>query len=420
MNKFQKRVMSVVAGATLLLNAAMPAFASTTIVISGNGAGSDNAAQVTSTNSTSITQTNDAKISNDVSSTAKTGGNDAKFNTGGDVTVNTGNAKVTSNVSTSVNSNAASVACCGTSGADVLISGNGANTDNQVNPTLTNSVSVGQSNKAYVNNDVRGTADTGNNDAKSNTGGDVMVKTGNAEVGATITNKANSNSAEVGGGSAVVTPEASFKILGNGAGSENYITASLANSTAIAQSNNADLKNKVSADAKTGDNDANFNVGGDVTVDTGNAKAGADVSNSANFNYASADCGCLVDVLAKIEGNGAGIGHESKDPNTIALALYNSKSIGQGNGARVDNDLRNIDAKTGYNDASLNVGTVDNPSDPAVLTGDATITNGVANTANMNVVGGVLPLPADWPFGGVSASFDWTALMAFFGFHMSV
>ena len=46
MNKFQKRIMSVVAGATLLVNTAMPAFASTTIVISGNGAGSNNSTTV--------------------------------------------------------------------------------------------------------------------------------------------------------------------------------------------------------------------------------------------------------------------------------------------------------------------------------------------------------------------------------------
>ena len=37
-----------------------------------------------------------------------------------------------------------------------------------------------------------------------------MITTGNAEVSATVINKANSNSAEVGGGSAVADPTCEF------------------------------------------------------------------------------------------------------------------------------------------------------------------------------------------------------------------
>lgn len=420
MNKFQKRVVSVVAGMTLLVNTALPVLASTTIQISGNGAGSENAAIVNSSTSTTITQNNDAKVINEVSSTAKTGGNDANFNTGGSVTVDTGNAKVTSNVSTSVNTNAADVACCGTGSTDVLIQGNGANTVNQVTPTISNSISVKQDNDAFIKNEVDSSAKTGDNDANLNTGGDVMVKTGTAEVNATVVNKANSNSAEVGGGSTLITPTASFKILGNGAGGINYIAANLSNYTSIDQDNHVGIINEVEASAKTGENDANFNVGGDVTVDTGNAKAIADVSNSANFNYASADCGCLMDVLAKIDGNGADPGcGEVKDASTILLTLGSVKIIGQDNGAFIKNELEDVYAKTGYNDANSNTGSVEDPSDPTILTGDATITNGVSTTANMNVVGGVLPLPEGWPFGGITTSFDWTALLAFFGLHIS-
>lgn len=420
MNRFQKRIASVLAGATLLVNVAMPAFASTTIQISGNGAGSDNGTVVNNTNQTTITQNNNATVTNNVTSTAITGGNDANFNTGGSTAVDTGNAKVTSNVSTSVNSNAANVACCGTQGADVLIQDNGAGSQNIVNPNLSNTVTINQGNTASVYNDVHGTAETGNNDAKLNTGGDVTVTTGNAEVDASVINKANSNSAEVGGGSAVVTPTASFRILGNGAGSDNYITASLANVTTINQNNYAHLDNDVSASAETGGNDANWNTGGDVTVNTGDAKAGADVSNSANFNYASADCGCLLDVLAKIDGNGAGEGKIDTD-STIALSLYNSKIFSQGNNATIGNDLQKVYAKTGYNEANLNDGGSTLGVDPTtVMTGDSTITNGVSTTANMNVVGGVdLPLPEGWPFGSVSTSFDWTAFLAFFGLHIS-
>jgi hypothetical protein len=419
MNKVQKIAASVIAGGALLMNGFLPVLANTTIEISGNGAGSNNAAVVTSVNQTSVTQSNTAVVNNDLDSSAKTGGNDANFNTGGDVTVDTGDATVSSNVSTAVNSNAAEVGCCGAGSADVLIQGNGANSNNQVTPTLSNTVSVNQTNRANINNEVEGSAETGHNDANSNTGGDVTVRTGNATVDTTISNKANANSAMVGGGSALITPSVSFRILDNGAGSNNYITAGLANSTAINQGNAAAINNDIDSSAKTGENDAKYNTGGDVTIDTGWAKVLNDVDNMANFNYASADCGCLYDVLAKIDGNGAFNGEQKDDPNTIVLTLVNSRTFGQTNAASLNNEMDDLYAKTGYNDANLNTGTPDFPSDPSVLTGNATVDNTVSNSANMNVIGGELPLPAEWPFGGVSVSFDWAAFWAYFGLHIS-
>ena len=91
--------------------------------------------------------------------------------------------------------------------------------------------------------------------------------------------------------------------------------------------------------------------------------------------------------------------------------------VGQGNDAYLDNDVE-AKAKTGYNDANKNTGSVEFGDDPAIITGDATNMTHVNNSGNVNTVGGtpvVLPLPGNTNLG---FSFSMQALMAFFGWSM--
>ncbi len=416
MTKFQKKVVSVIAAGAVVLSMATPAFADTTIQISGNGSGSNNAVQAVQSNSTTVSQSNTANVNNNITTNANTGGNDANYNTGGDVTVKTGDAKTTTNVTNVLNSNAATVAGCNCgSDTNVLISGNGAKSENLVTLTNENSNTVEQANSADVSNNIKSDAKTGGNDANLNTGGDVVVVTGDATANANVKTVANSNSAMIGGGAGASGSGASFKILGNGAGSDNWISAVLANSSSVEQANSANIDNDVNSDAKTGGNDAKFNTGGDVVISTGDAKAGANVDNMVNFNSASVDCGCTFDVLAKIDGNGASsYGENGLTQNGIDLVLANANEIGQANAADLDNDVYS-NAKTGYNDANLNTGSVENGNDPAIITGDSTNSTDVNNSGNVNTVGGtpfVLPLPGG---SSVSLSFDIQALLSFFG-----
>lgn len=425
MNKFQKKVAAAIASAGLLVNAALPVFA-TEIIISGNGAGSDNFAEVNQNTTTTVSQDNNAFVVNNVDSSAKTGGNTAEFNTGGGVVIGTGDATSVVDVSNTLNTNSAAVACCETGGTDVLIKDNGAFTLNNVKLNQNNTVVVDQDNNAMVMNYVDSDADTGNNKAGLNTGGDVVILTGKAGSGVTVSTQANSNSALVGGGSALVLPTASFRIIGNGAGSDNYITANLNKLAVVDQDNFAFVKNHVDADAKTGKNDAMFNTGGDVVIGTGDATSLVDVDNMVNFNHASIDCGCTWDVLAKIEGNGAdvpGCLQESvlgcfpvlSDPNVITLNLNSTQVYGQDNLAKLFNDV-DADAKTGKNDNSLNTGDVLG-GDPAVMTGAAYDSTSISNTGNTNTIGGGSPLVPWWPtnLSGVSVSFNLSAFMAFLG-----
>lgn len=419
---YKKLIAASTAAFGLIANAGLPVFA-TTIEIVGNGSGSNNYATVTQTTTTSVTQNNVANVSNVVNSNASTGGNDASFNTGGQVAVATGNATTNVQVSNDLNTNVASVDCCDQSDTLVKIDENGAYSTNNVKLGLGNTTVVGQNNVANVVNDVDADATTGKNDANLNTGGDVTLLTGNAKTTVGVSTKANVNVAEVGGGVPSAGPSAAFIITGNGAYSDNFITAVLGNATVVEQANVANVVNEVDANAKTGKNDEEFNTGGDVLMHTGDATAVVGIDNEVNFNAASLDCGCDFNVTAKIAGNGAspdyGYGWGewpwfNYGDNVITLDLTAAQVLGQGNVANLVNDATDVDASTGWNDNSLNTGSAN--GDPILVTGNASTSTMIQNSGNVNTDGGLLPIV--WPnFSNMQMTFDMSIFWALFGFN---
>src|SRR3989344_4668472 len=307
MTNLQKKVTSAIAAGALLLQVALPVLAqSTTLVITGNGAESDSDINVAQTTTTTVVQNDVANISNDVDADADTGGNDANYNTGGAVSIDTGDASTGVAISNTANSNTAEVKGCCETDVDVEISGNGWKSDNDANLKLSTSTDVFQNNYAKIKNDVDADSDTGDNDAA-----------------VLIDNKVNSNWAKIGDGSGGAS--VSLKILGNGAESDNDINLAFARSLLLTQDNFASIKNDVDADAETGENDGNYNTGGAVSIDTGDATVGVAIDNLANFNFADLDCGCILDVLAKVAGNGW------ESDNEINAALYDTKAAFQNN-----------------------------------------------------------------------------------------
>ena len=375
MTNFKKQFISIIATSALLLNAAAPVLAvdGASLVISGNGADSENEAELKLTTTTTVQQNNSASVVNNISSGADTGGNTADRNTGGDVSVDTGNADSRVSIDNLLNKNSAVLTCCQDEGISGLISGNGADSENEVELELKSETTVVQDNDARVYNDVDADADTGDNRAERNTGGDVTVSTGDADTRVGVTTTANSNSALVGGNGQGSGGSLSAMILGNGADSENEVEFKLKLSSAIYQDNSASVENNVVADADTGDNRANRNTGGDVEVDTGDALTVVGVDNMLNFNWAQLDC-CVLggDVFAKIAGNGA------DSDNEIELKLKQSKTVVQGNDAYVTNAVW-ADADTGDNRANRNTG-----GDVTVDTGDADVLVAIDNLLNFN------------------------------------
>src|SRR3990170_2954838 len=224
MTKLQKKFATAIATGALLLNTALPAFADVTLEITGNGSDSYNKADVDIDQTTVVDQSNTANISNTVNASADTGKNDANRNTGGSVSIDTGDASTTVGVTNEVNSNVAEVQCC-EGDVDVLISENGDNSTNKayvdVNQDQGSGTFVLQSNTAKIDNDIDADSNTGKNDANRNTGGDVSITTGEAEVLVGVSNEANANWARVSGNDSGATLSA--RILGNGADSYNKI-----------------------------------------------------------------------------------------------------------------------------------------------------------------------------------------------------
>lgn len=165
--------------------------------ISGNGAGSNNKIEVSSSNETVVEQGNAMIVVTAVSSSANTGGNNASGNTGkGDVTIDTGNATSTVTTTVTGGGNEATLpeGCGCPDDATVKISGNGKNSTNKVKKSKSDSTYVGQGNFLGVGTFVSSKAKTGKNKAKNNTGKgavDITTGTSNSKVTTTVTGGGN-------------------------------------------------------------------------------------------------------------------------------------------------------------------------------------------------------------------------------------
>ncbi len=280
--------------------------------------------------------------------------------------------KLTTAVSTAalLTGSVASVAFGTTS---VTVSGNGSDSTNTANVTVSTSKQILQTNNADIENNVKINANSGDNDANDNTGGEVVIETGDANVSSSVSNSANSNVANLSCGGC--PGDTTVKITGNGSDSDNKANVQIANETALQQSNNADVDNNVEIDANTGDNDAEDNTGGDVSIETGDAKAVVDIANMVNQNVASIggdNEGGSLDI--EISGNG------SDSDNEVNVGLANLVQVVQTNDADIENDVE-VDANTGKNDAEDNTG-----GEVAIETGDADVEVKVDNKANFNGV----------------------------------
>lgn len=400
----KKELLSMLATGTVLLSTLTPAvLADSTFVVSGNGAGSQNDVSSSTNNASTLVQDNTANIRNAVSSNSNTGGNNADENTGGNVTVDTGNARSITDVQTRANANIADLSNCGctvSGSTGVNVSGNGAQSNNAVSLNNTNTSSLFQTNNAQVTNDIRSNAQTGNNNANRNTGGDVLVLTGHAANDTMLRTAANANVASMGSGAGGNDNSGSLWIAGNGYGSNNSVSLRENNAATLVQGNQADITNRVRSNSQTGRNNANENTGGNVTVDTGNALNSTSVDTMANFNSADMNsCGCtLGGFLGKVYGNGA--------QSTSNLRIYRNDTMsvfqgGQnGNRANVVNDVSN-NSTSGRNSAARNTGAVYGNVDPVdVVTGHTGSDTQVTNQTGVNMFGPHVQLP-----GGADLNF---------------
>jgi hypothetical protein len=267
------------------------------IVISDNGAGSDNEVSVEVTQETTVEQTNEANVENEVDIDSNTGGNETSGNTGDDVVIVTGDVESEVFVENSLNQSSVDAECC-LPDLNSEISGNGAYSDNSIELEVNQETNITIDQKADVSNEIDGNANTGENTANLNSG-DVTIKTGDIKVSGGIVsgliNSANVSGSS-GGGSVNVN------ISGNGEGSNNKISASFNDPTDIQLNHTANIRNSVYWDLNTGGNSANGNLG-DVQILTGNILFDFFVKNGP-VNFGGVDWQCCDGVNPQDPGDG--------------------------------------------------------------------------------------------------------------------
>jgi hypothetical protein len=262
--------------------------ATTELTITENGSGSGSEVQVTSITQTDVTQTNTGEFSNTVNTTSNTGDNSASGNTNGDTTITTGDSNTQVAIENSGNISSAETECC-SDGTTAQITGNGSDSNNQINVSNTSATNISVYQNATVKNNIYGYANTGNNSTNYNTGGDSLIVTGDIKVSGRITNgPINLSSVKVTEG----LSKYAGKIVGNGYKSENNVEAVFNKNTNVYTYFNADLENSASWDLNTGRNKADYNTDGDVTIKTGDITLDFFITNFVNLSKVKVTC-CL-------------------------------------------------------------------------------------------------------------------------------
>jgi outer membrane biosynthesis protein TonB len=430
------------------------------IVNSGNGTESNNNGSATINNDNNTNQGNSATIVNDLRQSTTTGGNTAKDNTGGNVNLTTGDANTTGTIINSVNTNMSGVAVaefnveedyrgdivldfaagcisnCGTGSVNLANTGNGSDSNSSSEANIDNTNNINQYNEADIANNLVLKADSGNNEAKDNTNGDVAIKTGDANVAANVLTFANNNVA----GNVVYTVVNVFGELvgdiimpkeyieaaggclecgggdvnavnsGNGSESENIAEIDQNTTNNTFQNNDANIENNLIIDATTSQNEVNDNTNGDNSIKTGNTNVDANVINVANSNVSGGvwwlvlvnEAGNWVgkivgspdgtnmagsegtefvvdengEVVARNSDNGSG------STNNTSVAQNNTNNTTQENKINLVNNV-DLSANTGHNDAKDNTG-----GNTSVETGDANVVANIVNFVNNNITGG--------------------------------
>jgi hypothetical protein len=256
--------------------------------------------------------------------------------------------------------------------SNLMLTGNGAFSANNVDVEMTHDTTVVQSNTADVSNYITADSSTGGNDASFNTGGDVTVWTGDASTSVEVNNLLNKNVASVG---CCELGDLDVLVSGNGAYADTSVGFTVDNSTELFQENDADVTNRVDAGSTTGANGTSFNTGGDTVVKTGTAVTDVMLTTAANANTATVGGGTgsgSGDVSLRLFGNGA------FSDNDVDVDLDRQTVLVQSNYADVYNRV-DADAKTGWNDSGYNTG-----GETAILSGNAGALVSVDNFLNFN------------------------------------
>ncbi len=254
---------------------------------------------------------------------------------------------------------------------EYIIVDNGSGSDNELNISSTSTTTVQQNNTADVQNSVDVSANTGDNSANSNTGGDVAIDTGNIDASTSIENNLNSSYVNIENCNTCNTSGQAI-ISNNGSYSDNVINYTSNNTNTVTVDQYASVNNYVNGYANTGGNTANYN-NGDVDIDTGSITVQDVIKNNTNLSKVNLKAGANNSFLLKINGNGAW------SENILNLIQNDSNIITVDNVADIYNSSF-WDLITGNNEANKNNGNV------AIKTGDIDLDVLIENNVNQSEV----------------------------------
>lgn len=430
------------------------------IVNADNGSSSNNNGSANIVGNNNTDQNNSAVILNNMTQASVTGDNSASKNTNGNSSIATGDANVSGTVITSANTNVDGVAIsefnivedhfgdyvldfganciagCTPGSLNIANTGNGSNSDNNGDLNNTQNNTTNQNNDGTVINNVDFVADSGNNDASKNTGGDSSITTGDANVAANLVTFLNNN---IAGGvmfgvvnifgeliGDIIMPDnvfdqfncgscsggANIANTGNGSNSSNNGAVNDTLNNNVFQSNDANITNNLFIDAETGENNVTKNTDGNNSITTGNTNVDASILNIANMNLLGGNMwlvlvneagnwvgklfgapeGSMIagadgmefayDSNGQINVTNANNGSGSENSGTVNNTTNND--LNQTNTANVVNNV-NLFANTGGNTADKNTG-----GNSSIITGDAEAIANIVNFVNNNIAGGKL------------------------------
>lgn len=389
------------------------------------GADSENNSTTNTNDQTEVNSNNDAEVDNQVVAVSSSGNNHGDKNTGNS-NVESGDATVNGNIGTTANNNTTVV---DTSDCDECIISpsngeasnqqTGADSSNNSDVDINSDVIINNNNSADLNTGVIAIADSGHNTANKNTGNGEVV-TGDANVGLTVVNTANTNISGVSASEFDIYDDHNGDIVINfedaesesatgsaqasnqqtGANSSNNSEVDDNTSLTIVNQNDAKVANELVLNATSGHNQANKNTG-NGEVKTGDANVAVNVVNLVNNNIqAGAEMMiATVNIFGNLVGDIilapiAGCTDNCSDSNEVAANQQtganseNDASVGmqrltelnQHNQADINNNLV-INANTGGNSTEKNTGSTD------VQTGEVNVQAEQVNIANTNMIG---------------------------------
>lgn len=255
------------------------------------------------------------------------------------------------------------------------ISGNNSDSSNYINTDYDYDFDLDQNNDADVNNSVTVSLNSGGNTVKDVVGGEVEVETGDVEAGVQIMNQLNMNVAAFDTcGSCGMAGD--FKIADNNSKTDNDIDYDYDSDVDLDQDNDADVENDVDVTGKSGDNEVDDVVNGDISVKTGKVSINPIIiKNALNANWA-----VVSSSDEEEEGVSAWIlGNNSDSDNFINLDADHDLDLDQDNDADVENDVA-VSAYSGKNDVDDVAG-----AGVTIDTGDVEVGVMVDTMANFNM-----------------------------------